>query len=148
MNPVETYLKSVEFDAKTVKTFVPEISYGKVVKVHDGDTITIMTVLFNGDVSPKSNLYKFNVRVLGIDTPELKTKNVKEKELGIIARDALRALLMNKVVKLKNVSYDKYGRILCNVFLDDVNVSEWLVSNNHAVLYNGGKKIKKWAEDI
>lgn len=148
MNPVETYLKSVEFDVKTVKAFVPEISYGKVVKVHDGDTITIVTVLFNGDVSPKSNLYKFNVRVLGIDTPELKTKNVKEKELGIVARDALRALLMNKVVKMKNVSYDKYGRILCNVFLDDVNVSEWLVSNNHAVLYNGGKKTKKWSEDV
>ena len=148
MNPVETYLKSVEFDVKTVKAYIPEISYGKVVKVHDGDTITIVTVLFNGDVSPKSNLYKFNVRVLGIDTPELKTKNVKEKELGIVARDALRALLMNKVVKLKNVSYDKYGRILCNVFLDDVNVSEWLVSNNHAVLYNGGKKVKKWGEDV
>ena len=148
MNTVETYLKSIEIDVKTVKAYVPEISYGKVVKVHDGDTITIVTVLFNGDVSPKSNLYKFNVRVLGIDTPELKTKNTKEKELGIVARDALRALLMNKVVKLKNVSYDKYGRILCNVFLDDVNVSEWLVSNNHAVLYNGGKKIKKWAEDV
>ena len=148
MNPVETYLKSVEFDLKTVKAFVPEISYGKVVKVHDGDTITIVTILFNGDLSPNSNFYKFNVRVLGIDTPELKTKNVKEKELGIVARDALRALLMNKVVKLKNVSYDKYGRILCNVFLDDVNVSEWLVSNNHAVLYNGGKKVKKWGEYV
>ena len=145
MNPVETYLKSVEFDLKTVKAYIPEISYGKVVKVHDGYTITIVTVLFNGDVSPKSELYKFNVRILGIDTPELKTKNVGEKELGILAKNALSDKILNKVVKLENVSYEKYGRILCNLFLDNVNVSEWLVSNNHAVVYNGGTKVKKWA---
>jgi endonuclease YncB( thermonuclease family) len=57
----------------------------------------------------KSKLYKFSVRILGIDTPELKTKNVGEKELGIIARNALSDLILNKVVKLENVSYDKYG---------------------------------------
>jgi endonuclease YncB( thermonuclease family) len=145
MNTVETYLKSIEFDVKTVKEYIPEINYGKVVKVYDGDTITIVTLLFNGDVSPKSKLYKFNVRILGIDTPELKTKNVGEKELAIIARNALSELVLNKVVKLENVSYDKYGRILCNVYLDNVNISEWLVSNNHAVLYNGGTKTQKWA---
>ena len=145
MNPVEKYLKSVEFDTKTVKAYIPEINYGKVVKVYDGDTITIVTVLFNGDVTPKSELYKFNVRILGIDTPELKTKNVGEKELGILAKNALSDMILNKVVKLENVSYEKYGRILCNLFLDNVNVSEWLVSNNHAVVYNGGTKVKKWA---
>jgi endonuclease YncB( thermonuclease family) len=145
MNTVETYLKSIEFDVKTVKEYIPEINYGKVVKVYDGDTITIVTLLFNGDVSSKSKLYKFNVRILGIDTPELKTKNVGEKGLAIIARNALSELVLNKVVKLENVSYDKYGRILCNVYLDNVNISEWLVSNNHAVLYNGGTKTQKWA---
>jgi endonuclease YncB( thermonuclease family) len=144
MNTVENYLKSVEFDVKTVKTYIPEINYGKVVKVYDGDTITIVTLLFNGDVSPKSKLYKFNVRIFGIDTPELKTKNVDEKELGIKAKNALSDLILDKVVKLENVSYDKYGRILCNVLLDNVNVSEWLVSNNHAVVYNGGTKTHKW----
>lgn len=144
MNTVENYLKSVEFDVKTVKTYIPEINYGKVVKVYDGDTVTIVTLLFNGDVSPKFKLYKFNVRILGIDTPELKTKNIDEKELGIKAKNALSDLILDKVVKLENVSYDKYGRILCNVLLDNVNVSEWLVSNNHAVVYNGGAKTHKW----
>lgn len=144
MNQVEKYLRTVEFDAKTVKAYIPEISYGKVIKVYDGDTITIATQLYNGDVSPKQELCKFNVRILGIDTPELKTKNVGEKELGIIARNALSELLLNKVVKLENVKYDKYGRILCNVFLDNVNISEWLVSNKLAVVYNGGTKTKKW----
>lgn len=144
MNQVEKYLRTVEFDAKTVKAYIPEISYGKVIKVYDGDTITIATQLYNGDVSPKQELCKFNVRILGIDTPELKTKNAGEKELGIIARNALSELLLNKVVKLENVKYDKYGRILCNVFLDNVNISEWLVSNKLAVVYNGGTKTKKW----
>lgn len=144
MSQIEKYLKTVEFDTKTVKVFIPEINYGKVIKVYDGDTITIVTQLYNGDVSPKPELYKFNVRILGIDTPELKTKIVGEKELGIKAKIALSDLILNKVVKLENVSYDKYGRILCNLFLDNMNISEWLVSNNHAVLYNGGTKVKKW----
>lgn len=148
MNTVETYLKSIDVDVKKIKPFIPEINYGKVVKVHDGDTITIVTQLHNGDVTPKVELYKFNVRVLGIDTPELKTKNKKEKELAIVARDALHALLINKVVKLKNISYDKYGRILSNVSLEDVNVSEWLVSKKYAVQYNGGTKTHKWTEDV
>ena len=108
MYSVDTYLKSVEFDVKTVKSYIPEINYGKVVKVYDGDTITIVTPLFNGDVSPKSKLYKFNVRILGIDTPELKTKNVGEKELGIKAKNALSDLILDKVVKLENVSYDTF----------------------------------------
>ena len=144
MSQIEKYLKTVEFDTKTVKVFIPEINYGKVIKVYDGDTITIVTQLYNGDVSPKPELYKFNVRILGIDTPELKTKIVGEKELGIKAKIALSDLILNKVVKLENVSYDKYGRILCNLFLDNMNISEWLVSNNHAVLYNGGTMVKKW----
>ncbi len=144
MNQVEKYLRTVEFDAKTVKAYIPEINYGKVIKVYDGDTITIVTQLYNGDVTPKQELCKFNVRIVGIDTPELKTKNVGEKELGIKAKNALSELILNKVVKLENVKYDKYGRILCNVFLDNVNISEWLVSNKHAVVYNGGTKIKKW----
>lgn len=74
MNPIEKYLKTVEFETKTVKAYIPEIYYGKVIKVYDGDTITIVTQLYNGDVTPKTELSKFNVRILGIDTPELKNK--------------------------------------------------------------------------
>ena len=139
-----SFLNTVNFDKNEIKSYIPNINYGKVVKVYDGDTITIITTLQNDGLVLSTDLYKFNVRILGIDTPELKSKNAVEHELGILARNSLSELIMDKVVRLENVSYDKYGRILCHVFLDEINVSEWLVSKNHAVLYNGGKKVKKW----
>lgn len=138
------FLNQEVFDTKSVCSYIPDINYGKVIKVYDGDTITIATQLHNGDVCPILKMYKFNVRILGIDTPELKTTNAIERELGIIARDSLSEMIYGKVVRLENVSYDKYGRILCNLFLNDINISEWLISKNHAVRYSGGTKIKKW----
>ena len=129
----------------SAKTYIPDIHYGKVIKVYDGDTITIVTALHNGDLTPVRELYKFNVRILGIDTPELKSKNTVEKELGIMARDALAALVMNKVLKLENIAYDKYGRILCNLYLNDVDISKWLIENNYATPYSGGTKTKIWS---
>jgi endonuclease YncB( thermonuclease family) len=140
------FLNVSDLNINNVKSYIPDINYGKVIKVYDGDTVTIATTLHNGDICSTFELYKFSVRILGVDTPELKTKNAVEHELGIIARDALSELLLNKVVKLENVSYDKYGRILCNLFLDDINISEWLISKNLAVRYDGGTKIKKWDE--
>ena len=139
-----SFLNTTICDLKTVNSYVPDIHYGKVIKVYDGDTITIATTLHNGDIIPSMELYKFNVRILGVDTPEIKTKIIAEHDLGIIARDALSELIMNRVVRLENISYDKYGRILCNIFLEEINISEWLISKNYAVSYDGGTKLKKW----
>jgi endonuclease YncB( thermonuclease family) len=142
------FLHNLQCDVKSTRSFIPEIHYGKVIKVYDGDTITIASPLYNGDLSPNKSVYKFNVRILGVDTAELKTKSAIEHKKGIAARDALSTLILHKVVKLENISYDKYGRILCHVYLDDVNVSEWLISNHLAVSYDGGTKLEKWGESV
>ena len=46
----------------------------------------------------------------------------------------------HKIVTLTNVSYDKYGRILADVSIDDVSVSKMLLDKRLAVSYNGGTK--------
>jgi endonuclease YncB( thermonuclease family) len=138
------FLHNLSCDIKTVRPYLPDIHYGKVIKVYDGDTITIVCPLYNGDLLPSKDVYKFNVRILGIDTAELKTKCAIEHTKGIIARDALSSKILHKIVKLENVSYDKYGRILCNILLDDVNISEWLISTKMAVSYDGGTKHENW----
>ena len=61
---------------KDCKAFVPPINSGYVVKVYDGDTITIASKL----PYPESPLYRFAVRLNGIDTPEIKGKNEDEKK--------------------------------------------------------------------
>jgi endonuclease YncB( thermonuclease family) len=123
-----------------VTPFVPEIRMGKVVKVYDGDTITIAArIIVDGKEIPR--LYRFSVRLNGIDTPELKTKNTVEKTRAILARDDLSDYILGNIVILSNVSYDKYGRTLADVFTQSgVNISEWMINRGHAVRYDGGTK--------
>ena len=59
-----------------------------------------------------------------------------------MVRDALRELIMGKVVELRNVANEKYGRILADVYLDSVSINDWLVEQNFAVPYTGGKKMR------
>ena len=116
--------------------FIPPITEGKVVKVYDGDTITIATKL-SYENSP---YYRFSVRLKGIDCPEMKTKNKDEKECATIARDFLREILMNKMVILKEIELEKYGRILADVYLNEQNISLLLCEKKLAVKYDGGTK--------
>lgn len=117
--------------------FTPPISGGQVIKVYDGDSITIAGYLpmYN------SPLFRFSVRLNGIDTPEIKGKNEDEKTAAKEARDALSNLILHKEITLKNVSTEKYGRILADVYLDDLCVNDWLISEHYAVKYDGGTKV-------
>lgn len=128
------YLQNIQY-SDTIE-FVPPITYGKVIKVYDGDTITICSKLPYND----SPIYRFNVRLNGIDSPEIKGKTEQEKILAKTSRDALSKLILGKYVTLKNTSTEKYGRILANIFLDNINVNQWMLDNNYAVYYDGGTK--------
>jgi endonuclease YncB( thermonuclease family) len=116
--------------------FTVPINGGKVIKVYDGDSITIAAKL----PFENSLLYRFSVRLNGIDTPEIKGKNEDEKEAAKNARDALSKLILNKYVSLKNVDNEKYGRILADVYLDELHINDWLVKERYAVRYDGGTK--------
>jgi micrococcal nuclease len=119
--------------------FIPPVRYAKVVKVYDGDTITVVSTL-DFEVYQSPQLYKFSVRLHGIDTPEMKTKNENEKKLATIARDELRKQLDGKIVELKNVATEKYGRLLADVYVGDIHINEWMIAKGYAVKYNGGTK--------
>jgi micrococcal nuclease len=116
--------------------FTFPIEGGRVIKVYDGDTITIASKLPFKD----SPLYRLSVRLNGIDTPEIKGKTEDEKTAAKITRDALAALILNKVVILKNIQTEKYGRILADVYLGEIYINEWLLKERYAVKYDGGTK--------
>ena len=130
--PVIQWEDTVEF------TF--PITGGKVIKVYDADTITIATRLPFKD----SPLYRLSVRLNGIDAPEIKGKDVSDEEKGaaIIAREVVSKMILHKDVVLKNIQTEKYGRVLADVYIDDVNLNEYLVTHKYAVKYDGGKKVK------
>lgn len=128
LNPVKTPTKSIQF--------VPPITEGEVINVYDGDTITIVSKL-PYDASP---LYRFSVRLAGIDCAEIKGKTEYERELAQEAKRALQKLILNKVIALKNLKNEKYGRVLADVYLGDLHVNQWLLDNKYAVQYSGGTK--------
>jgi len=126
-----------QIEWKDTIPFIPPVSQGMCIKVYDGDTITIAAKLpFKG-----SPLYRFSVRLNGIDTPEIKGKTKDEKECAIMARDALTQITLNKTVELKNVQTEKYGRILADVHCDGINLNEWMISQRFAVKYDGATKM-------
>lgn len=127
-------LENVEY--RDTIPFVPPIQYGKVIKVYDGDTVTIASVLPN----TTEPIYRFSIRLNGIDTPEIRGKTQEEKELAIQVRDALAEKIYGKMVELRNVGNEKYGRVLAEIYLDGENINQWLVDENFAVAYDGGKK--------
>lgn len=116
--------------------FTYPITSGYVIKVYDGDTITIASKM----PYENSPLFRFNVRLNGIDTPEIKSKNENEKILAKRARDDLSQLIAHKTVTLQNVKNEKYGRILADVYLDDLHINQWMIDQQFAVAYDGKTK--------
>ena len=130
---------SVDWDSITYKTtsvFKPEITTAKVVKVYDGDTITIATPL----PYENSPVFRFSVRLRGIDCPEIRTKDDNEKECGKKARGIMIEQVFGKIVRLENVDYDKYGRVLADVYYRKLNIGEFMLKNRLAVEYHGKTK--------
>lgn len=130
--------------------FIPPIQKSYCISVYDGDTITIVKQ-FSCDGEPPK-YYKYSVRLYGIDTPELRTKNAVEKKYAIMAKNAVIELILNKMVELEDISYDKYGRILAKVFVTDergfkINISEKLVEMRLAKRYYGKtKEVTDWEQ--
>ena len=124
-------------DWKDTIQFVPPVEKGIVIKVYDGDTITIASKL----PYPTSPLYRFSVRLNGIDCPEIKGKDENEKQCAQIAKKEMSDLILNKVVTLKNVQTEKYGRILADVYIEDLHLNKHMIEKRLAVSYDGGTKI-------
>ena len=122
-----------EWTWKTTKPYVPPITGGKVIKVYDGDTITVATKL----PFPGSPVYRFQVRLNGIDAPEM---HGTDKSSSLPSRDILSNKILGKNVSLKNVTTEKYGRILADVFFEDQDLSLWMIDSDLAVEYHGGTK--------
>ena len=107
--------KTAKFTLKGYKT------YAKCVYVYDGDTVHIV---FKQPHS--TECFKWVIRINGIDTPEMKGKDITEEEkiAAKNARDYVSNLVLNKFVRLENICNEKYGRILADVYIGDINLNE------------------------
>ena len=119
------------------KSFIPPIKSGIVIKVYDGDTITVATKL---PYKKDNTIYRFSIRLKNIDCPEINSNNSEEKEYAFLAKNALSQKILNKEVIVKNTSIEKYGRILADVYLKNELINDWLLENRYGVKYDGKSK--------
>ena len=115
-------------------------------RVLDGDTLDV-TIDLGFDLYKKER-----VRVAGVDTPEKRTKDLDEKELGIDATNWMKEKLEGAIhgdddliIRTELVGgMGKYGRLLGWLYIGDAEVSlnEQMITEGYAFSYDGGIKVK------
>ena len=119
-------------------------------KVVDGDTIDV-TIDLGFDLYKKER-----VRIAGVDTPEKRTRDLEEKELGIDATNWMKENLEGAIdgddeltirTELKG-GVGKYGRLLGWLYVGDeqVSLNEQMITEGYAWDYDGGTKKKDFEE--
>ena len=140
----------------------PELSinglktYGRLIDVYDGDTIKVILPAFN-------SYYKFTLRLNGIDTCEMKSKQLEIKHYAIKARNKILELITNNtqvntkkeikellesnvyLIWVECLESDKYGRVLANIYKDKdtISISDILLEENLAYKYSGKTKLSE-----
>lgn len=116
----------------------------RVIKVIDGDTVDV-----DIDLGFDIMLRDERVRIMGIDTPESRTRDKVEKKFGLASKARLKELIGGKSGPILKTQINKkgedmrgkFGRILGDFVTEDGRmVTDILVEEGHAVAYFGGSK--------
>ena len=158
---------NLEYDFKYFNNETPFFSLKgtntdtRVVNVIDGDTLVLIIPIFGG-------YHKFYTRLNGINTCEVHSNNEQVKELGFKAKYRVIELISKKELKnivgitkkqiielfdnkvytvyIECLDFDKYGRLLANVFINNKNLSEILIEEKLGYEYNGDTKLSEEEE--
>jgi len=129
--------------------------------VYDGDTITILIPIrqhiynmidqnnidLDSDNNSNKNIFynEIKIRLLGIDTPEIKPKkDIPNRENHIkkakAARDFLSDIILNKIIDIQFKNNDKYGRPLAIIYNNNININNLMIEKGFANSYDGKTK--------
>lgn len=116
-----------------------------VYKVYDGDTVKVL-------LNYQGLIFKFSIRIFGIDTPEVSRCSTLEKQAGIKVKHYLKTLIENKTVKIYCICHDKYGgRIVGDIYYmndnEEINIADELLKKNYAKIYDGKTSKEEWKNE-
>lgn len=122
----------------------------KITSIYDGDGKFEVLMTVKVDIGMNEILTRERiegVRLFNVDTPEVRGEH---KRAGIIVRDFVRAFMLGKdvILKTKKDKTGKYGRLLADVIVDDVDLAQLLLDKGYAKPYFGGKKQEWSMEEI
>lgn len=150
-------LRNMKFSNTPEFTFRSKTFLSKILDIYDGDTITI-TIKIDGEYN------RINCRLNGIDTPEMKSQDNEEKIAAQLSQKHLIFLLteqkisigpprelvrnvcgeINSIVTIKCFDFDKYGRLLVEVWKNGICINDKMVEDGFAYKYDGGSKCDNW----
>ena len=124
----------------------PQMMYNftkaKVIKVYDGDTFWVAAWVDSG-------IYRFSVRLYGIDCPEMRGGTEKTKEEAKKSKQYVVERILDKIVDIHVLNHrvidgkkieEKYGRLLAHVSIDGSDLCEEMLKLGLGKPYFGGKK--------
>ena len=135
-------INSIDYGNKTIPLFSFKgiNTTAKIVSIYDGDTCQCV-IIYN------KQFIRLKVRLNGIDTPEIRIPEQKEK--AIKAKQYLEELCSNNgyIMFIECLEFDKYGRLLANLFFNKEDfknnkpsINTLMITSGHAYEYNGGTK--------
>ena len=111
----------------------------KLIRVVDGDTVDV-----DIDLGFGIWMLKERVRIMGIDTPESRTRDLVEKKFGLAAKAYVQSYLpkgSDQTLITEKDATGKYGRILGQFRMEDGSIlNENMIAEHHAVAYHGQSK--------
>lgn len=106
----------------------------RILRVIDGDTLEV-------GIIKDLRRVRLRLRIMGVDTPETRTRNPVEKRCGIYVKRIVQERLVDTTTRIIISDHDKYGRAVGDVLVSsDMWMSTWLLCNNYAIPYTGGKR--------
>lgn len=106
----------------------------QVSRIVDGDTVDLVI-----DLGFRT-FVKRRIRLYGIDAPEVRTRDLEEKQRGLEAMLHLESLLLGGRCVLHSHELGKYGRVLGTLIVDGIDINERMIEDGFASRYK--KKVK------
>lgn len=134
------FLLTLPFVGEAKEKTYGNLIVSELVSVYDGDTFTVNLKGLHPIIGES-----IRIRLLGVDTPEIRDPNPKVKQLALQAREFTKsALLSAHTIYLMDIRRDKYFRIVADVYLDDCRLSELLIDAGLGKPYDGTGPRPQW----
>lgn len=126
----------INYESTTL--YIPPIKYGKVIKVYDGNTIIIATILPYIDyLKEEIPIYRFIIYLDGISS----------KDNAKISKDELSKFIFGRIIEIKYIRCDKHEHLYATIFLDSININEWMIEHKYAIKYKKCLERRKTEND-
>jgi len=142
-NLIDLSINNINENDISYFSFIGKTFIAKPCHIYDGDTFSII-------FKYKDEYIKYRCRCMGYDCPEMKPlksnpNRDNEKMLAIKSRERLIELIgkhSSKLIKVECLEFDKYGRILINVWnmVDTKSINQIMIEEGHGKAYSGGTK--------